>query len=153
MARGNCTLDKVGRPIRRLGRFSGVNERFRRFRVDDNVAKFHTFYGEVLEQITRTPTAGEGDHGLTQPQWTALAPKSRPTIMPDPTATDREMRCDNELGSFSFPLRSKSVGRSRPGSSKVTIGHRCTRLTRAWAIGSHGKWQRGHSHRNSPNGF
>jgi hypothetical protein len=34
--------------------FSGVNERFRRSRVDDNVAKFHTFYGDVLEQINRT---------------------------------------------------------------------------------------------------
>lgn len=33
--------------------FSGVNEKFRRSRVDDNVAKFHTFYAAVLEQIDR----------------------------------------------------------------------------------------------------
>jgi MID domain of pPIWI_RE/RNaseH domain of pPIWI_RE len=34
--------------------FSGVNERFRRSRVDENVAKFHTFYSAVLEQINRS---------------------------------------------------------------------------------------------------
>ncbi|UFW48171.1 MULTISPECIES: RNaseH domain-containing protein [Bradyrhizobium] len=33
--------------------FSGVNEKFRRSRVDDNVAKFHTFYGAVLDQLNR----------------------------------------------------------------------------------------------------
>jgi hypothetical protein len=36
--------------------FSGVNERFRRSRSEENVAKFHTFYATVLEQIDR---AGE----------------------------------------------------------------------------------------------
>jgi hypothetical protein len=34
--------------------FSGVNERFRRSRTDDNVAKFQTFYRAVLEQIDRS---------------------------------------------------------------------------------------------------
>jgi pPIWI_RE module N-terminal domain/RNaseH domain of pPIWI_RE/MID domain of pPIWI_RE len=34
--------------------FSGINERFRRSRTDDNVAKFHTFYSTVLEQINRS---------------------------------------------------------------------------------------------------
>ena len=30
--------------------FSGVNERFRRSRTDENVAKFHTFYRAVSER-------------------------------------------------------------------------------------------------------
>lgn len=34
--------------------FSGVNERFRRSRSEENVAKFHTFYATVLEQINRS---------------------------------------------------------------------------------------------------
>jgi hypothetical protein len=34
--------------------FSGVNERFRRSRGEENVAKFHTFYPTVLEQINRS---------------------------------------------------------------------------------------------------
>jgi hypothetical protein len=36
-----------------LSIFSGTNEKFGRSRVDDNVAKFHTFYAAVLEQIDR----------------------------------------------------------------------------------------------------
>jgi hypothetical protein len=63
--------------------FSGINEKFRRTRMDENATKFHTFFNSVLEQVNRAGGA------VVLADMETLADKWIPSIQNGRLAFDR----------------------------------------------------------------